>query len=253
VCDAFESAFGLTYDNTTELYVINDDIHTRIKAMNPTITFQISNGTRDSVTTQIRLPYSAFDLQASWPIYNRSKNYFPLKRAANESQYTLGRVFLQEAYLIVDFERKNFTLVQAKFPDSHTLPQITAITSVGERRSDEFKWNTGKAIGAAVGGVLCILLVAIWIVHIHRARKRSCAEVVPAPEVASDNPCFSHELESADNSRKELEVIPEELPLGDERQEMEARDLPQELEGVIQRSEMEAQGRTFARSATSSE
>jgi len=43
------------------------------------------------------LPYAAFDLVADYPLVIDSSRYFPLMRAANESQYTLGRTFLQEA------------------------------------------------------------------------------------------------------------------------------------------------------------
>jgi hypothetical protein len=42
---------------------------------------------------------SAFDLQAHWSIYPSTTNYFPLRRAANDTQYTLGKKFLQEAYV----------------------------------------------------------------------------------------------------------------------------------------------------------
>lgn len=75
------------------------------------------------------LPYGAFDLQASHPIYPNATNYFPLRRADNESQYTLGRVLLQEAYIIVDYERGNFSLHRALFPASNDKAQVFPILS----------------------------------------------------------------------------------------------------------------------------
>jgi hypothetical protein len=72
-------------------------MHTYLKSMNPSITFSLSNTAGESL--DIVLPYAAFDLTASFPALanGRTTNYFPLRRAANDTQYTLGRVFLQEA------------------------------------------------------------------------------------------------------------------------------------------------------------
>jgi hypothetical protein len=96
-CTIFETAFGLQYDPTTDRYLVNDTIHTQLQNLNPTLTFILGNETSHGETVTITLPYAAFDLQASWPIYSNATNYFPLRRAANNTQYTLGRTFLQEA------------------------------------------------------------------------------------------------------------------------------------------------------------
>jgi hypothetical protein len=97
ICDRFEAAFGLQWNDTSEIYTINDTMHTSLKSMNPNITFSLSN--TGGETLDIVLPYAAFDLTASFPVVRTGTkaNYFPLRRAANDTQYTLGRVFLQEA------------------------------------------------------------------------------------------------------------------------------------------------------------
>ncbi|KAJ9631070.1 hypothetical protein H2203_001599 [Taxawa tesnikishii (nom. ined.)] len=118
VCKNFEKAFGLTYDEDYGLYLVNSSLHTQLQQQNASVTLTLAapNGTVD-----ITLPYSAFDLQASWPVIvehqftandtpSNTSYYFPLKRADNETQYTLGRAFLQEAYLIADYDRSNFTV-----------------------------------------------------------------------------------------------------------------------------------------------
>ena len=97
VCQAFEEEFGLTYNETEFLYTINDTVHQGLLAKNPNFTFQIANAPTGGPTVDIVLPYASFDLLFSYPGLNPS-NYFPLQRATNESQYTLGRTFLQEAY-----------------------------------------------------------------------------------------------------------------------------------------------------------
>jgi hypothetical protein len=101
-CALFEDVFGLTYDNETELYLVNDTQHTNILSQNPSITFTLGNLTA-GVDVNITLPYAAFDLSVSYPIVANSTRYFPLKRAANATQYTLGRTFLQEAYAFILF------------------------------------------------------------------------------------------------------------------------------------------------------
>lgn len=97
-CEAFESAFGLTLDNVTGLYLVNDTHHFELLSSAAEVSFQLSDVLDGGETVTIVLPYRAFDLKAENPLVKNSSYYFPLKRAANESQYTLGRTFLQEAY-----------------------------------------------------------------------------------------------------------------------------------------------------------
>ena len=98
-CQAFEKAFGLTYDNVKERYFVNSTTHLRLKATNANITFTLGVTQSGGDSINITLPYGSFDLTASWPESNDTSNeyYFPLRRAANVTQYTLGRTFLQEA------------------------------------------------------------------------------------------------------------------------------------------------------------
>jgi hypothetical protein len=95
-CAMFESTFGLIWDSNTQLYLLTDAQHTSLKSQNPKIIFTL--GTLTSLqTVDIMLPYSAFDLTVSYPIVANATRYFPLKRANDSSQYTLGRTFFQEA------------------------------------------------------------------------------------------------------------------------------------------------------------
>jgi hypothetical protein len=95
VCDHFELILGLQFNTTSQIYTINNTMHDTLMARDFDITFTIAND--QSQTIDIRLPYEAFDLNASFPVSSENTRYFPLKRATNPSQYTLGRVFFQEA------------------------------------------------------------------------------------------------------------------------------------------------------------
>ena len=109
VCKAFENVFRLQWNATHQKYFVDDNVHGNLMAANPNITFQIANSTSGGATVDIILPYASFDLMLEYPLTPGSLSdslpgnlppslrYFPLRRAANETQYTLGRTFLQEA------------------------------------------------------------------------------------------------------------------------------------------------------------
>jgi hypothetical protein len=100
-CAMFETSFGLVHDPTTDRYLLNDSVHSQLQKLNPSLTFQLGNDVYGGESVNIVLPYSAFDLQANYPLYPNATNYFPLRRAANDSQYVLGRTLLQESQVIL--------------------------------------------------------------------------------------------------------------------------------------------------------
>ncbi|KAK5011811.1 hypothetical protein LTR28_000012 [Elasticomyces elasticus] len=128
VCDRIEQAFRLTYNPRSDLYVVNNTIHTQLVQLNPALTFRLGSDVSGGNSTTIVLPYSAFDLvlAAGFP-YSNATHYFPIRRAANASQHTIGRAFLQEAYLVVDYERSTFSVNQAAMPSPLPQHQIIAI------------------------------------------------------------------------------------------------------------------------------
>ncbi|KAK4503998.1 hypothetical protein PRZ48_004913 [Zasmidium cellare] len=174
VCQQFEQAFGLTWNNATELYVLNDTTHAQLQAQNPTFTFTIgaaASGPQGN-TTNITFPYSAFDLNISAPYVNGSLPYFPLKRAQNSSQYTLGRVFLQEAYLVADYDRRNFSIGQALFP-SNSTQDLKAILPPGaavNNQSGGSSLSGGAIAGIVVGVVVAVVLIIGILVYLRRRR-----------------------------------------------------------------------------------
>ncbi|MCJ1434071.1 hypothetical protein MMC27_003437 [Xylographa pallens] len=117
-CQRFEEVFDLTWSEESNL-IFNE-------TSNP-------NSTIDIV-----LPYASFDLIASYPLVaDAATHYFPLRRAENESQFTLGRTFLQEAYLLVDYDRSLFSISQASFPDPWECQSIVPIY----RSSNVVAWH----------------------------------------------------------------------------------------------------------------
>ena len=97
ICTAFAQAFGLEYSELHSIYTINETMHNTNLKSNPSVTFQLGNFVTGGSSVNITLPYSSFDLILSPPAINNATNYFPIKQADSTSQYTLGRVLLQEA------------------------------------------------------------------------------------------------------------------------------------------------------------
>lgn len=92
--DLLNNSISAYIDSTVPyFYLVNDTLHEYLQAQNATVVFSISNTTQ---SVNISLPYAAFDLIAEYPLVSNTTRYFPLMRATNESQYTLGRAFLQE-------------------------------------------------------------------------------------------------------------------------------------------------------------
>ncbi|KAL9611566.1 MAG: hypothetical protein Q9167_003785 [Letrouitia subvulpina] len=166
-CRAFEDAFGLTYDAENEFYPVSDNLHRKLLNQNASISFTIGNTNIGGKTMEIVLPYNSFDLQAKQPFSPNGTNYFPLRRADNDTQFTLGRTFLQESYLIVDWERANFSISQCLFDPDNMQQKLIPIHSVnissnatiatGSKKSS----NTGEIVGIAVGVAVALVLIAV--------------------------------------------------------------------------------------------
>lgn len=100
-CQQFEQAFGLSYDNATGLYLINSTHYDDLKSTKPEVTFTLADSLLGGESVNIMLPFDAFTLKAEYPFIPKNlptgTRYFPLKKAVDSTQITLGRAFLQEA------------------------------------------------------------------------------------------------------------------------------------------------------------
>ncbi|KAM3420492.1 hypothetical protein BST61_g3760 [Cercospora zeina] len=172
ICDTLSDALGLQYDNNTELYFVNSTTHQSLLGQAPEFTFTLAAAASPNATTNIVLPYAAFDQQIGQPWSIEDTTYFPIRRAANESQFVLGRTFLQEAYLVVDWERENFTLGQSLHRPgvSNDIVTIESVT----REGTWSKMSVGVIAGIAVGAVLLIAAICggIWLYRRKKRRER---------------------------------------------------------------------------------
>jgi len=189
-CDRLAKQLGLQYDDQTDLYTLNNTQRAQNLENIPNIDITITDTTSGVNRTTISFPYAAFDLQASWPIYTNDNGtegiptpYFPIRRSPS-STYVLGRVFLQEAYIVADYERHTFTIAQTLFPNPSPSPSIIPIynTSISHHigSSGHKSLGTGAIVGIAIGGFIGFMLIVVVVFFVFRNMKRgkSASETV---------------------------------------------------------------------------
>jgi hypothetical protein len=183
-CRAFEQALGLRWNSSENLYFMNNStIYNGLVGPNLTFAFTLNDTPGSSNAVEINVPFSSLNLEISWPYVNISSTenirYFPLKRASSELQYTLGRAFLQEAYLAVDYDRGNFSVHSPYFPPLND--EIEAIThpddvAKASSPSSDGGLSTGAIIGIAIGVGLGVVALLAGGVIMYRRRKKAAAD-----------------------------------------------------------------------------
>ena len=188
VCAQFERSLNLTYDDKLQLYTFRNASTQHDQLVNWNISFEITLADLpgSAKTVQIKLPYKALDLQLTYPYPNLGigqddpgVNYFPLRKAANNTQYTIGRAFLQEVYLTVDYERRNFSLHPAVFNIDSTNMNLVDITRpanstfAGPASGGPGAMSRGAIAGiavAAVFGIAVLIGVGVTMYRIRRTK-----------------------------------------------------------------------------------
>ena len=88
----------------------------------------------------------------------------------------LGRTFLQEAYLVVDYERSNFTVAPADFSDPLPSSHIVTIYSPKHLppQPNHSELSTGAIAGIAVGAAIFVqtLFLAAFLWRHHRKQPK---------------------------------------------------------------------------------
>ena len=184
----FEQTFGLEYNDTLQLYFYPNQSQpnsTFLSALNDcNFAFTLSDLSGSTQTVKLSLvgqTFSSLSLSFGYPglsidATSQPIPYFPIRKAANATQYTIGRMFLQETYLTVDYERNNFSLSQAVFSqDALTSTQIVEIFSPNvtpvPAPPTAQSLSTGALIGIVVGAI-CLLLIILGTASIVFVRKR---------------------------------------------------------------------------------
>lgn len=169
VCNSLAHALNLTLDPSTGRYLIDQDTHSNLVAASPEFTFTLAANDSSAQAVDIVLPWSAFDQLLLPPIYQSAVPYFPLRQTPKGSTSVLGRTFLQEAYVVVDWERGNFTLAQAR--SESATPSVVAIMPASDGYPQSQSLGTGPIAGIVVGAVLLFGILAAAILYLRRIRR----------------------------------------------------------------------------------
>lgn len=248
-CKKFEDAFGLVWNASSELYLISEDVHSSLVEQSPEFTFTVSSGRGKSV--DIVFPYAAFDLNMTQPSNHYSQQrYFPLKQAQNPSQYILGRVFLQEAYVVADYTRSIFSVGRARHSgttDSESLVPIRP-PGFGEQETTPESGSKSLSSGGIAGVVLVVILflmaIVVWI-WIRRRRERRPARVHEVGgnalhEVPSSRPIDRKEADGAAATIELDSQAKHEMNGSKRAEELDAVKLAQELDAPSPPVEVDA-------------
>ena len=202
-CRLFENVFGLTWNETYGMYLIDDELHQELSTRDPIITFEIANSLTGGPKVEIALPYLAFYLPYLPFFDTPSLRYFPIQRADNDTQLTLGRAFLQEAYVTAEYQHRNFSVSPCRFeedtgqdirpilPPGSRLsvdPEPSSTEPASNRNGRTLQLNREKLIGLLVGAMVgfFLLTVTAYLLLKNRRRRRRFkdAQLGPSPSSA---------------------------------------------------------------------
>lgn len=192
VCDRFAAALDLTWRDDLGVYVFSKGSQYTGYQSDTSLSFTFSLSSYHNAdnfgrpfdtpgVVNITLPASAFAQLLRYPFKNvirwgdSSIPYFPLKRSTkegNNNQYIIGRVFMQEAYIVTSYDRSTFSLHQALFPgnaktnyslEAITRPADSPYPALGGDPAAGHGLNTGQTAGIALsafitGGILGLIL-----------------------------------------------------------------------------------------------
>ncbi|KAL8686343.1 MAG: hypothetical protein Q9218_007173 [Villophora microphyllina] len=244
VCKRFEDAFGIEWNEGVQGYLVNDSLHDSLSSKNPSVTFTISSSSStSSPAVNITLPYAAFDLTAQPPLMRNPSRYFPLMRATNESQYRLGRTFLQEAYLIADYERRNFSISQCSWVENAAQKVVAIHSPVNATASTPSRsFAPGAIAGTSIGSIVAVSALVFLLYHfVIRQRRRkqtsTITENIKDSSESSIDPDIQEKPQEIDGDEfKGHEADGKALPGLELDSNMPAG---QELDGKVDESEME--------------
>ncbi|KAI9783654.1 MAG: hypothetical protein M1839_003502 [Geoglossum umbratile] len=244
-CKRFEQALGLSWDEQTGLYIVNDTLHETLVARNEEFRFKLGQGVQGGETVDIVVPYKAFDLEITTAETGKKARYFPLRRAQNDSMYTIGRVFFQEAYLFTDYDRQTFSVSQALFPDTNIPKKLTPViapsnataTATAQNHHKTSKLLSLPAIaGISIAAFLILAALSAALFFVRRRRKGTTN-----PETTSSGP-EAAEIDGQERPTHEVEGEALKVELDDaevQRQELMDPEVHEMLGTVLEVQELE--------------
>ncbi|CAG8953789.1 hypothetical protein HYFRA_00006681 [Hymenoscyphus fraxineus] len=243
VCERFEEAFGLVWEPDSNTYTVNATAQTLLPNFISNITFTLVGSQQD--TLNITIPYSAFNTTVQTNTTFGSPK-FPLKRAMNDTQYTLGRTFLQEAYLIADYQRSTFTISPCTWPsnleaDIKSIMPPPLLSNANSMQPIPIPASKSSRLSlllpAIVTPITLSILLIIFYVYIRKRKKSKQSQMLKKDLMTT--PITSSEFD--DFRKPELDTTGTEImEIGgtEFRAEIKGKELPLEINNEIDSEEV---------------
>lgn len=203
----------MVYNDKLGLYIWNtDDDKYREIVTSPSVLNFTFIGSSNTDAVSICVPFLHLNLTLEQPLVSTPQQYFPCYAYPSAEEFTLGRAFLQDAFIGANWGQSTWWLAQAPGPKIAASPNIHTITETSTSiqagtNNWEKSWSTywtvltapptttspsstnetsglpkdaqiriGVGVGVGVGGtvVLSILAFFLW----HRSHKRGNSPVL---------------------------------------------------------------------------
>ncbi|KAK0388579.1 hypothetical protein NLU13_4822 [Sarocladium strictum] len=200
VCEQLANKLNLTYDDDFDLYTMtNDKYNEYMNSDDLSLTFSLSGiDNHDDFgspleapgVVNISIPLRAFVGTLQYPFMGGASiaygdpavPYFTLRKAPNNSTYVIGRAFLQEAYIVTQYDQRQFAIYEARFPKEPI--RGAQIETIGQGANSPYPGpesdggpsglTTGAIAGIVVGAVAaCVLAALVWLLCRRRRKARS--------------------------------------------------------------------------------
>ncbi|KAI8957022.1 hypothetical protein F5Y11DRAFT_361193 [Daldinia sp. FL1419] len=178
-CDAIAAEIPVKLDDGLGLYLWDtaSPDYTRIIQSPSVLTFTFVDPDSNLHKVNISVPFSHLNLTLDEPLVDKPTPYFPCNAASN-SEYTLGRAFLQDAFIGANFYTAVYFLSQAPGPNLNSANVMAmdhnSRTIEASKNDWATSWNgywtplperdsntsSGAIVGVAVGGMVGLLLLA---------------------------------------------------------------------------------------------
>jgi hypothetical protein len=198
-------------------YIVNDTQRIILDQRKPLLRFTLGqdsatttqSGNGKTKTVSITLPYAALLQELNYPYVLNPTKFIPIRATSNTGAYVLGRTFLQEAYLTVDYERSKFSVAQALFPTETHVVSICALndtTCITPSTKPGPPIATIAGVAAGAGAFLIILMLALFFLF-RRSKLRKHREAEEAAMLAQKEKDLQSSFYPNIHSEKEFETV----------------------------------------------
>jgi hypothetical protein len=149
-CDAITDHLPVDYDQSLGLYIwkTDDPKYSQIVSSASSLDFTFLGGSNTQTVT-ISVPFRHLNLTLTAPLVDSDKQYFPCYTGASGG-YTLGRAFLQDAFVGAHWDQKLWWLAQAPGPNIPSAKIITLRESDQEIQASTNDWKESWAGSVSV-------------------------------------------------------------------------------------------------------